>query len=58
MDCDKNSITLQDGETEEYKWMTESEFIDFVNSDEMIESQKRRYWAYLIEKGYVKWDES
>ena len=42
------------GETEGYKWMTEDEFIAFVNSDKMIESQKRRYREYFVEKGYVK----
>ena len=54
VDCDKNSVTLQEGETEGYKWMTETEFIAFVNSGEMIESQKRRYREYFVEKGYVK----
>lgn len=54
VDCDKNSVTLQEGETEEYKWMTEEEFIRFINSDKCIPSQKQRYKEYFIKMGYVK----
>ena len=53
-DCDKNSITLQDGETVSYKWISEAEFIDFVNSDAMIDVQFRRYEPYLKQIGYIK----
>ena len=53
-DCDKNSITLQDGETVSYKWISEAEFIDFVNSDAMIDVQFRRYEPYLKQMGYIK----
>ena len=53
-DCDKNSVTLQDGETVSYKWISEAEFIDFVNSDEMIDVQFRRYQPYLKQMGYIK----
>lgn len=54
VDCDKNSITLQEGETEGYKWMKEKEFRDFVNSDRMIEIQKRRYYNYFVRQGLIK----
>ena len=53
-DCDKNSITLQEGETVSYKWISEAEFIDFVNSDAMIDVQFRRYKPYLKQMGYIK----
>ena len=53
-DCDKNSITLQEGETVSYKWISEAEFIDFVNSDAMIDVQYRRYEPYLKQMGYVR----
>ena len=36
VDCDKDSVKLQTGETEGYVWMTEAEFIGFVNSGRMI----------------------
>lgn len=51
--CDKNSIKLQEGETEDYKWMTEDEFVNFINSDQMIQSQKERYFDYFIEMKYI-----
>lgn len=53
VDCDKGSVELQDGETEDYKWMTEEEFVWCQNSGEMIESQKKRYFGYFMTKGYI-----
>ncbi len=53
-DCDKGSVTLQEGETVAYRWIREEEFIDFVNSGEMIPSQKERLRPYLEEKHYIR----
>ena len=53
-DCGKNSVTLQEGETVSYKWISEAEFIDFVNSNSMIDVQFRRYEPYLKQMGSVK----
>ena len=53
-DCDKNSVKLQEGETVSYKWISEAEFIDFVNSDAMIDVQFRHYQPYLKQIGYIK----
>ncbi|MBQ6936602.1 MAG: NUDIX hydrolase, partial [Clostridia bacterium] len=53
-DCDKNNIKLQKGETISFKWIGENEFIEFVNSDKMIDTQKRRYINWLKEKGYLR----
>ena len=53
-DCDKASIILQEGETTSYKWASESDFIAFVNSDEMIDAQRIRYQDYFVSMGYVK----
>ena len=53
-DCDKNAVKLQEGETVSYKWISEAEFIDFVNSDAMIQAQRQRYLPYLKKMGYVK----
>ncbi len=53
-DCDKNYIKLQKGETISFKWICEKEFIQFVNSDKMIDTQKRRYTNWLKEKGYLR----
>lgn len=46
LNCNKDSIILQYGETEDYKWMTETEFIKFVYSKKRIENKKQKYWKY------------
>lgn len=53
-DCEKSSILLQEGETISYKWMSEKDFISFVNSDEIIPFQKIRYMDYFKKIGYIK----
>ncbi|MBR4866412.1 MAG: NUDIX domain-containing protein [Clostridia bacterium] len=52
-DCDKSAVTLQEGETISYKWLSEAEFIGFVNSGEMIDIQKARYRNYFEKIGYL-----
>lgn len=52
-DIQKNKIVLQQGETISYKWVSESEFISFINSKMMIEPQKRRYFNYFVQKKYI-----
>ena len=54
-DCDKNSVTLQKGETVSYKWICEKDFIDFVNSEDMIDIVKVRYEDFFRKMGYLKW---
>lgn len=53
-DCDKSSVTVQEGETVSYKWICEEDFVDFVNSDKMIDTQKERYYDYFVKTGYIK----
>lgn len=53
-DCDKTSITLQKEETMSYKWLNTSDFISFINSEGMIETQKKRYINYFNQKGYLQ----
>ena len=53
-DCPKDSVTLQEGETVGYKWVTESEFVEFVNSNKMIPTQQERYTEYFKKLGYIK----
>ena len=53
-DCDKDSVTLQEGETVGYKWVTEKEFIEFVSSSNMIPTQRERYTDYFKKLGYIK----
>jgi len=51
---DKTSVQLQEGETEGYLWMSEEEFKEFVNSDRIIPSNRRRYETYFQRMGYVE----
>ena len=53
-DCDKDTITLQEGETVSFKWLCEKDFVDFVNSEEMIDVQRKRLDDFLRKMGYVK----
>lgn len=53
-DQNKSSVTLQKGETIAYKWLNESEFIDFINSDAMIDDQKVRYHDYFKKMRYIR----
>ena len=53
-DCKKDSITLQEGETVGYKWVSEDEFITFLNSGKMIPTQRERYDSYFRTLGYIK----
>ena len=45
--CDKDSITLQKGETISYVWLTKEEFSKFIESDKYIQSHKDRISKYL-----------
>ncbi|MBR4068655.1 MAG: NUDIX domain-containing protein [Clostridia bacterium] len=54
---DKASITLQEGETVAYRWLTEAEFAAFVNSEDMIPGQRERFRAYYEQMGYLKREE-
>ena len=53
-DCDKSSILLQEGETVSYQWVSENDFIRFVNSKEMIDIQRIRYSTYFSKMGYIR----
>lgn len=52
-DCLKDSIVLQENETIGYKWVSKKEFIEFVNSYEIIETQKKRYTEYFKKMGFL-----
>ena len=45
---------MQAGETDAFKWVTEAEFIDFVNSGRMIDMQFDRWQKWFAEQGYLK----
>ena len=54
VDSDKSSVTLQEGETEGYMWVSEEDFIEFVNSGKMIDRQRARLDGYFKSMGYVE----
>ena len=54
MDWPKNQITLQEGETEGYEWLSEEAFIELLNSDRMIPGQPQRMEAWFRKMGYLK----
>ena len=35
-DCAKDSVTLQEGETISYRWLSETAFFDFIKTDDVI----------------------
>ena len=53
VDCPKDAVRFQEGETVDYRWMSDEEFREFVCSDRMIPWQKNRLLPYLREKGYA-----
>ncbi len=53
-DCDKSSVSLQEGETISYKWISEKDFISFINSNEMIDIQRKRYQKFFEKMGYIQ----
>jgi 8-oxo-dGTP diphosphatase len=46
-DCDKESITLQEGETISYLWLTKEEFLELVETDKYVQPHKERMSEYL-----------
>ena len=54
VDWPKDRITLQEGETEDYQWLTEEEFIELLNSGRMIPGQPERMAGWFRKMGYLK----
>ena len=54
VDRPKDAITLQEGETESYKWLSEAEFIELLNSDRMIPGQPQRMEDWFRKMGYLR----
>ena len=54
VDWPKDAITLQEGETEAYEWLSEEQFIELLNSDRMIPGQPQRMAAWFRKMGYLR----
>ena len=46
-DCPKDSVTLQEGETIAYEWLSKEEFLTFMESDNAIDVQRERLKDFL-----------
>ena len=54
VDWPKDAVTIQEGETEGYQWLTEEEFIGLLNSGRMIPGQPERMREYYEKMGYLR----
>lgn len=52
-DCDKNSVTLQEGETCGYKWATGKEFKELAEAGKIVKSNLERLHPYLVKNGLI-----
>lgn len=50
-DADKSAVTLQQGETDEYRWVRETEFLAFLRTAS-IPTQKQRFMPYFRQRGW------
>ena len=46
VNCDKNDIILQEGETTDFKWVDAAGLIEYAESDIAIKSSVERYRAF------------
>ena len=54
VDWPKDAITLQEGETESFRWLPEEEFVELLNSGKMIPGQPERMEGWFRKMGYLK----
>ncbi len=52
VDCPKDSVTLQEGETDGYLWLSEDEFKHVITTDRVIDHQMRRLDAFFRKNGW------
>ncbi len=52
-DAEKDSITLQEGETIDYKWITLEEYVHIYDSDELTKGNQKRLRPFM-EKNLLK----
>lgn len=51
--CSRDSVKLQEGETEDYRWLSPEEFREFWQYGDSVPIQKRRLLPWLITQGYL-----
>ena len=52
-DAPKDSVALQPGETVDYKWLDEADFVKLIRAGGAVASQSKRFESYFREKGYL-----
>lgn len=52
-DCDKQAVRCQAGETIGYRWVSGEAFAAFVNSGDVIPTQKARYLPWFIKEKLI-----
>ena len=53
VDCDKNSVILQEEETVDYKWVDINGLADYVNSETSIKTHNGRYKEFFESIGII-----
>ena len=53
VDCDKDAVTLQEGETVAYRWADESEMRAYLASDDVVDRQVERLSGWYRKNGYL-----
>lgn len=53
IDCPKDAVTLQEGETEGYLWLTEEEFREVITTDKVINRQMLRLNSFFHKNGWI-----
>ena len=53
-DCAKDSVTLQEGETVAYRWLTDGEMAEYLASEENVDRQVERFSGWYRKMGLMK----
>lgn len=54
VDWPKEAVSLQEGETEAFEWLSEEAFVELVNSGRMIPEQFERMRGFYERMGYLR----
>ena len=53
-DWDKSAVTLQEGETMDFRWVSEAEFIRYIHSEEVVSTQRDRWTNWYRKMGSME----
>ena len=54
VDCDKDTITLQEGETVDFRWIGADEMRGYLASDDNVDRQVERFSGWYRKMGLIK----